>query len=88
MNTQTTLSVYVRNAETVLFENKAQSVSSFNEKGAFDILPMHANLISLVQKSLIIREENGKITTLAIDQGIIHAHDNTVEVFLGIGSKA
>lgn len=81
------LTVIVKSSDSVLFEGKAKSVSTVNEKGPLDILPMHENFISIIKERIKIVDENGKATDLKIDTGIIKAHENHVNVFLGVGTE-
>lgn len=50
----TTLNVKILSPTQTIFEGEALSVSSANSAGKFDILPYHANFITLVQKSPVI----------------------------------
>ncbi|AHB40482.1 MAG: hypothetical protein ACD_25C00197G0003 [uncultured bacterium] len=78
------LSVSVRTREKVLFEGSATTVTSFNLRGRFDILPYHANFITLISKYVII--DTGKETErqFDIDKGILYAMSNKVSVYVGI----
>ena len=78
------LSVSVRTREKVLFEGRATTVTSFNLRGRFDILPYHANFITLISKYVII--DTGKETErqFDIDKGILYAMSNKVSVYVGI----
>ena len=68
----------------VLFEGEVESVSSFNDKGKFDILPMHTRFISLVQKEIIIRTSDGEEKILPLRDGVLKAEDNMINVFVGV----
>ncbi|HAI63053.1 MAG: ATP synthase epsilon chain [candidate division WWE3 bacterium GW2011_GWF2_41_45] len=78
------LLVSVKTKEKVLFEGTAETVTSFNLRGRFDILPHHANFITLVSKYVII--DTGKETErkFDIDKGILYAMSNRVSVYVGI----
>jgi len=41
-------------SKEVFFEGEAESVSSENQLGKFDVLPQHANFISLIFNEVII----------------------------------
>lgn len=49
-----TLKVKILSPIQTIFDGEALSVSSTNSTGNFDILPFHANFITLVQKNPII----------------------------------
>jgi F0F1-type ATP synthase epsilon subunit len=74
----------VRNREKIIFEGQVKSLSSVNKVGKFDVLARHANFISLVQESLVIRKANGQKQTVAIDNGVLRVSKNQAEVYLGI----
>ena len=38
----------VKSREGILYQGEVESMTSFNEKGEFDILSRHANFISLI----------------------------------------
>lgn len=48
------LNVKIFSPTQTIFEGEAVSISSVNSVGKFDILPFHANFITLVQKNPII----------------------------------
>lgn len=81
------LYLMVRNREQVLFSGEVVSVSSHNDKGKFDVLKRHANFISLISKSLLIRLKDGKEKEIKIDNGVMKVLGNKVEVYLGIRER-
>jgi len=74
----------VKSAEGKLFEGEVQSVSSENDNGPFDVLPLHTNFISIVKKSLKIKDRSGKEKVLPVETGILRDFVNRVEIYLGI----
>lgn len=70
----TTLNVKILSPTQTIFEGEVLSISSVNSTGKFDILPFHANFITLVQKNPVIlrikkKGDEGKILTAkALDQ--------------------
>ncbi len=65
MPAKNTLTVKIISPTQTIFDGEAFSVSSVNSLGKFDILPMHANFITLIQKQPIFlriekKEEGGK----------------------------
>lgn len=79
-----TLYIRVHSPEKVFFEGEAKAVTSVNEKGRFDILPFHANFITIVREVLTIHSHNGQSQEIKIDSGIIRASENKLNIFLGI----
>ncbi len=63
-----------------------RAITSYNEVGTFDVLPEHANFISLIQKSLIIHELRGSKNEIKFDVALLRVSENKVEIYLGITS--
>lgn len=74
----------VRSREKTLFEGEVKAVTSYNDKGIFDILPYHTNFITLIKKSLIIHKIEGNSEELKVDSGVLKVSQNQVHVYLGI----
>ena len=70
--------------EGVIFDGKVDSVTSFNEKGKFDILAMHANFISLVYKKLTIRLSDSDVREMDIGTALLRNKSGNLEIYLGI----
>lgn len=51
---QNALKVKILSPTQTIYEGEALSVSSTNSTGKFDILPYHANFITLIQKNPVI----------------------------------
>lgn len=80
------INVKVRDADSMLFEGEVDRISSFNEVGRFDVFPMHANFISIIQKELILFKGHEKVKELKIEQAILKVKQDSVSIFLGIES--
>ena len=71
--------------EGLVFEGEVSSITSYNEKGKFDVLAQHANFISLIKKGLSIKEiESSQEREISFDNALIRVKENFVEVYLGI----
>lgn len=77
------LFVVIRNREKTFFNDKVRAISSFNEKGPFDVLPKHAHFISLIKDSIILHKENGT-EEIKIEGGVMRVFDNNVDVYIGV----
>ena len=77
----------VRSRQGVLYEGEVSSISSYNEDGIFDILPEHANFISLIQKSLVIRDLVNNVREFNVTTALLRNRNNKVEVYLGVGKR-
>lgn len=77
-----TLHVRIISPQELILDTDADSVSSKNLQGSFDILAQHANFITMVENSpLIIRSKNQKPKTFNFPMAIIMAADNRVNIF-------
>ncbi len=70
--------------EEAPFEGQAEAVSSQNKLGKFDILPGHANFITLIFKNLVIHTPDKKKITYQFERGVLETSENKVKVFLGL----
>lgn len=77
-----TLSLTIRTREKIIYKGRIKSLSSLNESGKFDVLPKHANFISLIKDYLIIKEAGGDTRRLALDSGVIRVLKDSIDVFL------
>jgi len=78
------LNVVVRDRSGILFEGEADSISSYNDTGDFDIMPFHANFISIIKNKIVLRSKGGMVQTIPLEIGILKVSQNKVEVYLGI----
>jgi len=76
--------VIVRDRNKVLFDGLSTGLSSKNSKGIFDILTNHANFISLINETLYVHQASGHDLTFPMNNAIIKAKENYVEVYVGV----
>lgn len=81
-DTSPNINVVVRNRETILFQDKVSAVSSYNEKGIFDILPEHESFISLIKNSVIIHKNKNESEEIKIDNGVVRVYKNNVFFYI------
>lgn len=74
----------IRDRKGVTFEGEVFAISSINEIGPFDVLHNHANFICTIKDSLTIHKTRDKKEEIKIDNGILRAKENRVEVYIGI----
>lgn len=84
MREEAPLSIMVRGREGLTFQGRGKSLSSINGKGPFDILPLHANFVSIVKGMIKIIKENDQIAQIDLKRGVLWVRGNQVEVYLGI----
>jgi F0F1-type ATP synthase epsilon subunit len=67
----------------VFFKGRAKSISSQNPLGKFDVLPKHANFITLIFNELTIITDKGEKIFYQFKKGVLEVTENKVNVFLG-----
>jgi F0F1-type ATP synthase epsilon subunit len=78
------LFVSINSPEKVLWEGEADAVSSLNSAGVFDILPGHANFITITNKqSVLVRRSDGD-REFNPDTAVIYVRSNLVTVYTDI----
>ncbi|OGH16208.1 MAG: hypothetical protein A3C30_02530 [Candidatus Levybacteria bacterium RIFCSPHIGHO2_02_FULL_40_18] len=78
-----TISVVIKNKDGVVFEGDAKALTSINEKGIFDVLPLHENFVSVVRDFIRIHKANGTSQDIKIGEGVIKVIQNKVNVYVG-----
>ncbi len=68
----------------VIFEGEVISITSYNEKGVFDVLASHANFISLISKGVIIKDLQGVEKKIDFDNALLKVFKNNVEIYIGV----
>ncbi len=74
--------VLVINVEKILYKGKAKALSSVNQKGEFDVLPLHSNFISLIYDRLKIFLPDGKEKEFKFNIGVLRVKNNKAEAIL------
>lgn len=84
-DTQQLLQVKIISPKETLFEELVSSVSSTNSVGNFDILPQHANFITVVEKTpIIVRKPDKQVVTFNFPLAVIYAANNKVNIYTDI----
>lgn len=78
------LNVIVRDRNALVFEGSVEGISSFNDKGPFDILAQHANFITLIKKELVLHLTDRQEKRVDATSGVLKIRDNMIEIYLGI----
>ena len=78
------LSLIIRDREKVIFRNMVKSLTSNNKKGVFDILPQHANFITMIENKIIIRRNDIPDTVIPVNTGVLKVWRNQVEIYLDV----
>ncbi|OGH37823.1 MAG: hypothetical protein A3B44_01100 [Candidatus Levybacteria bacterium RIFCSPLOWO2_01_FULL_38_21] len=83
-NSEPLILLKIQTKQGVLFNDRVKAITSFNEKGIFDVLPQHENFISVIKDKIIIHTTDGKDKEMKIDNGVLKVHENEAHIFLGL----
>ena len=73
--------VTVKNRKRTFVNDDALFVTSYNDKGIFDILPYHSNFISLITKMLRVKTFT-KEYSLQFNEGVLMVQNDFVNIFI------
>lgn len=77
-----TLRVRIISPQQLILDTQAQAVSSKNLQGPFDILPQHANFITLIENSpIVVRIKGQKPLIFKLPLAIILVTENKVNIY-------
>lgn len=80
--TNPTLHVRILSPQQLFLDTLASSVSSKNLSGSFDILPQHANFITVVENQpIVVRLAGQKPITFKFPLAIIYTTENKVNIY-------
>lgn len=78
------LSLIIKSRNKVYYNGLANSVTSYNDKGIFDVLPEHANFISLISKRILVVDDRGAHHEFDIEGGVMKVYQDKVDIYLEI----
>ena len=75
--------VVVTSPDEVIWEGEAESVSSENSAGAFDILPEHANFVTIIQKGspITVRTTDKKTMNFGYRNAVVAVKQGKVDIY-------
>jgi F0F1-type ATP synthase epsilon subunit len=77
-----TLTVSITSPDRVVWQGSADSVSSTNKKGDFDILPQHANFITIIQNKPIVIRIGKQTLKFTFEQSVMYTYNNYVSFYV------
>ena len=76
------LRVIVSTPDEQIWEGKAKSVSSENSAGPFDILPQHANFVTIIKgKPIVVRTQDGTEKTFTYKNAVMTVAEDKVSIY-------
>lgn len=85
MNNQ--LSITIKDTQKTVFDGFADAITSFSNKGKFDVLPYHANFIALIKEEVIIHNAGKNPQIIPLETGVMKVTENTIKIVLGVETK-
>jgi F0F1-type ATP synthase epsilon subunit len=81
------LNVIVNEPDQTIWEGRAKAVTSENSEGEFDILPAHANFITLVENKPIHVYQSDETKTFQFERAVIHTYNDNINIYGGLQSQ-
>jgi F0F1-type ATP synthase epsilon subunit len=78
------LEIDIKSRKKEYFVGRANTLTSINETGEFDVLPYHANFITLIRDFIILDAKKGSERKIDIDTGVLSVEDNIVKIYLDL----
>ena len=78
------LNIQIHSPEETIWQGEADAVSSTNSLGEFDILPEHANFITIVENKPILIHQGKEALTFNFYYSVIHSEKDRVRIFAHI----
>lgn len=76
--------VSIRSTEDVLFDGDVDRITSYNEIGKFDVYPMHANFISIIEKQITLFLKRQIVKEMKLERAVMKVKQDKVNIYMGI----
>lgn len=77
------LAVSIVSADENVFDGTVYMLTSINEDGEFDVLPLHTNFITLIKDKIILHQTKKEKKEITITNGVLKVAENRVNIILG-----
>ncbi len=78
------LEISILSPDKTVYLGQAEALTCKNEKGEFDILPLHSNFISLIDDYIQVHLRGGKTQKINIGRGLLIAFENKITILLNV----
>ena len=75
------INIEISSPEKEIWNGTAESLSSVNSSGPFDILPMHANFITILENQKISINTGSKIEEFRFPNAVLYASKNKIIIY-------
>ncbi len=79
-----TFDVIINSPNELIWKGTANSISSKNSDGPFDILPEHANFITIIQNEPITAISEGKEHSFKYESAVLSVYNGAVTIYTEI----
>lgn len=86
MSDQKLIKLTIRNTDELLFSGDVDRITSHNEVGKFDVYPMHANFISIIEKEITLYHKHEKLKEIKMERAVMKVKQDIANIYLGIES--
>lgn len=74
----------IENRDGVVYSGEVSYVSSRNETGKFDILPLHANFITLIKGDVEVHPVHGSPKNIPADNAVLKFEVDRCDIYMGV----
>lgn len=78
------ITVIVKSRKKTFYDGEAKAVSSNNETGEFDILPHHANFITMIKDFVKVTKPDSAEEEYEVKKGVMRVFEDHVDVYLTV----
>ncbi|MFC1621844.1 hypothetical protein ACFL13_00450 [Patescibacteria group bacterium] len=76
------LEITIHSKKETFFKGHAYTVTSTNDVGEFDVLPHHANFITLIKNYVIVDKNRQSEKKYELEKGVLAIKSDKVDVYL------
>jgi len=78
------LSVIISSPEKIIWAGKADSVTSENSQGSFDILSKHANFVTILEKKTIFIHHGNTKEKFLFETAVLSVRSDIVTIYVDL----
>ena len=80
------LPVRIQTPDSLVWEGSALAITATNSAGTFDILPQHANMITIIEKQPIEIVTSTGNRKFVFEKAVLAVKDNSVSIYANISA--
>ncbi len=74
----------IQTRQGAIYDGDVVAISGKNNHGPFDVLPQHANFISIVEGTIVLHEKSGATKEFPVTHGVVRVESNNVQILIGL----